>query len=193
MAEWRELAHVKEHTPRELGDSVVVQNQAGNKPLRWTRRGVVLEVLPNRQYKVRMDGSRMIKLRNRKCPRKFTPVHQNLGDKLRKLPPTVTVHTPACQINSYTEPGLPVQQHPQPDTRPDLPVPKQQPVTDTAPPPSLPQPETVWHPQQDLEPQVDWPSAVEPEQAQLPALIYPSAYPVVVTRLSPAGSKITTC
>ena len=171
----------------------MVQDQAGNKPLRWSRRGVVVDVLPNRQYKVRMDGSRMITIRNIKCPRKFTPIHENLGDKLRKLPPTVTVYTPANQINSDTEPGLPVQKHPQSDTRPNLPVPEQQPVTDTAPPPSLPQPETVWHPQQDLEPQVDWPSAVEPDQAQLPALIYPSAYPVVVTRLSPAGSKITTC
>ena len=38
----------------------MVQNQAGNKPLKWLTRGVVVEVLPNRQYKVRMDGSRMI-------------------------------------------------------------------------------------------------------------------------------------
>ena len=160
----------------------MVQNQAGNKPLRWSRRGVVVDVLPNRQYKVRMDGSRMITLRNRKCPRKFTPIHENLGDKLRKLPPTVPLHTPASQTNSDTEPEVPVQQHPQPDTRPDLPVAEKQPVTDTAPPPSL-------HPQQDLEPQLDWPSAVKPEQAPLPALIYPARSPV---RISSRSKKVVT-
>ena len=69
----------------------MVQNQAGNNALRCSRRGVVVEVLPNRQYRVRMVGSRRI----RKFPRKFTPIHENLGDKLRKLPPTVPVHTPA--------------------------------------------------------------------------------------------------
>ena len=109
MAEWRELAlakssakaqdnlssHVKEDAPLELGDSIMVQNQAGNKPLRWSRRGVMVEVLPNRQYKVRMDRSRRITLRNTEFPCNFTTIHENQGDKLRKLPPTVPVHTPA--------------------------------------------------------------------------------------------------
>ena len=108
MAEWRELGlpnrsakaqenlstHVKEHAPLELEDSVMVQNQAGNNALRCSRRGVVVEVLPNRQYRVRMVGSRRIRLRNRKFPRKFTPIHENLGDKIRKLP----------KLSQYTPP-----------------------------------------------------------------------------------------
>ena len=43
---------------------------------------------------------------------------------------------------------------------------------------SLPQQDTVWQPQQDLDPQLDWPTAVEPEQAPLPALMYPTISPV---------------
>ena len=119
VAEWRELGlpnrsakaqenlstHVKEHAPLELEDSVMVQNQAGNNALRCSRRGVVVEVLPNRQYRVRMDGSRRIRLRNRQFLRKFTPIHENLGDKIRKLPPTFPVHTRASQVNSDTESG----------------------------------------------------------------------------------------
>ena len=52
----------------------MVQNLLGNNPKRWDKRGVVLEVLPHRQYKVKMDGSRYITLRNRKHLRKFEPV-----------------------------------------------------------------------------------------------------------------------
>ena len=54
-----------------------------------------MEVLPNRQYKIRMDRSRRITLRNTEFPCNFTTIHENQGDKLRKLPPTVPVHTPA--------------------------------------------------------------------------------------------------
>ena len=45
-----------------------------------------MEVLPNRQYRVRLDGSKRIMLCNRKFLHKFTPVH----DHNRKLVPTVT-------------------------------------------------------------------------------------------------------
>ena len=87
-AEWRELAlarrgqkihdRLSEHTrdlkPLVVGDNVMVQNLLGNNPKRWDKRGVVLEVLPHRQYKIKMDGSRRISLRNRKHLKKFKPV-----------------------------------------------------------------------------------------------------------------------
>ena len=121
IAEWRELAlakrsakdqenlstHVKEHAPLELGDHVMVQNQAGNQPLRWSKRGVVVQVLPNRQYQVRMDGSRRITLRNRKFLRKFTPLHEDPSDTLRKLPSNVPEHTPTGQQATHTYPAVP--------------------------------------------------------------------------------------
>ena len=52
----------------------MVQNLLGNNPLRWDKRGVIIEVLPNRQYRVKMDGSKRVSLRNRKHLRKFKPI-----------------------------------------------------------------------------------------------------------------------
>ena len=80
--------------PLELGDHVMVQNQTGNQPLRWAKRGVVVEVLPYRQYKVRMDGSRRISLRNRKFLRKFIPIREDYGNSPMPLPTTDTSYTP---------------------------------------------------------------------------------------------------
>ena len=74
IAGWREQAlarrclkikeklseHARDLPPLSLGDAVLVQNQLGNNPRRWEKRGVVVEVLPHRQYKVMMDGSRRI-------------------------------------------------------------------------------------------------------------------------------------
>ena len=88
VADWRELAlapraakaherlqvGTKELQPLDEGDCVLIQNQEGNHPKRWDKRGRVIEVLPNRQYKVMVFGSRRITLRNRRFLRKFKPV-----------------------------------------------------------------------------------------------------------------------
>jgi hypothetical protein len=61
VAEWREMAlakrsannqenlstQVKEHAHLAVGDHVMIQNQAGKKPLRWNKRGLVVEILPH--------------------------------------------------------------------------------------------------------------------------------------------------
>ena len=135
IAEWRELAlakrsvkdqenlstHVKEHAPLELGDHVMVQNQTGNQPLRWSKRGVVVQVLPNRQYQVRMDGSRRITLRNRKFLRKFMPLHEDPSDRLKQPPTSVPDITPVSQQPSPTYPAVPCV--PPTEQRPHLPMP----------------------------------------------------------------------
>ena len=86
--EQRELALAKRYARQEevwsehtrtlpelpAGAQVSVQNQAGNKPKRWDRTGTIVEVLPHQQYKVRMDGSGDISLRNRRFLRKITPI-----------------------------------------------------------------------------------------------------------------------
>ena len=88
IAQWRELAlakrcskvleklseHVKDLPALKVGDLVAVQNQLGNNPRRWDRRGVIVEVLPHRQYKILLDGSRRLTLRNRKFIRLFKPL-----------------------------------------------------------------------------------------------------------------------
>ena len=49
--------HAKELKELKVGQSVKVQNQAGNYGKRWARTGTVVEVGPGpRQYAVRMDG-----------------------------------------------------------------------------------------------------------------------------------------
>lgn len=87
--EWSELANAREqaylrrhnnattnHERRELpdliiGDSVTIQNQTGNNPRRWDKTGQIIETLPHRQYKIRVDGSRRVTLRNKRFVRKI--------------------------------------------------------------------------------------------------------------------------
>ena len=69
---WAE--HTKTLPELPVGSVVRVQNQTGNKPKRWDRTGLIVEVLPHLQYKVRMDGSGDISLRNRRFLRKITPI-----------------------------------------------------------------------------------------------------------------------
>ena len=80
IADWRELAlarrcksiheklseRTKDLPELKIGDLVIVQNQLGNNPRRWDKRGVIVQALPNRQYYVRVDGSRRLTSRNRK-------------------------------------------------------------------------------------------------------------------------------
>ena len=68
---WSE--HTRELKPLDIGDNVYVQNLTGNNPLRWERTGVVVEMKPFKQYKIKLDGSGRVILRNRKSLRKFTP------------------------------------------------------------------------------------------------------------------------
>ena len=69
--------HTKTLPELAVGVQVSVQNQTGNKPKRWERTGVVVEALPYQQYRIRMDGSRDLTLRNRRFLRRITPI-QNL-------------------------------------------------------------------------------------------------------------------
>ena len=88
--EWREIAEeretalanrlVKPPPPRKtlvplgVGQTVQVQNQTGRQSKRWQNTGTVIEELPNRQYKVMVDGSRRVTLRNRKFLKAISPI-----------------------------------------------------------------------------------------------------------------------
>ena len=109
VAEWREKALCRRATadherlstrtanlpPLKVGQTVLVQNQTGNHPLQWDRRGVVMEVLPFRQYKVMLDGSRQLTLRERKFLRAFTPVSPAPLPASRSTPPPQSAASPA--------------------------------------------------------------------------------------------------
>ena len=58
----------------------MIQNQLGNNPKRWDKRGVVVQADPKtRQYKVMTFGSRRLTLRNRRFLRQYTPIHTPPG------------------------------------------------------------------------------------------------------------------
>ena len=57
----------------EVGDTVAIQNQHGNKPLRWDRTGTVIELGEFDKYLIRVDGSNRVTIRNRKFVRKISP------------------------------------------------------------------------------------------------------------------------
>ena len=56
-------AHARTLPPLKVGDDIMVQNQRGNYPRHWDKRGVVVEVLPHDQYQVKVEGSRKLTLR----------------------------------------------------------------------------------------------------------------------------------
>ena len=62
-------ANANSLTPLDIGDSVAVQN----KQKRWDKLGQVVEVLPDRQYLIKVDGSGRVTKRNRKFLRKIHP------------------------------------------------------------------------------------------------------------------------
>jgi hypothetical protein len=126
------LAIALQLPPLEIGDHVMLQNQLGNKPKRWDKRGVVVQADPKtRQYKVMAFGSRRLTLRNRRFLRKYTlintppgmPTGLQLGQRLggqnpvqstegetSRSPPANAPMTPAPVSNqptTYTQYTLP--------------------------------------------------------------------------------------
>ena len=86
--------NVKKLKPLEVGDACVVQNQSGNYPKRWDKTSTVIEIGKFDQYRVRMDGSRRITLRNKKFLRKVDSFKDTF------VPATPRACYPQCQIQS---------------------------------------------------------------------------------------------
>ena len=72
--------------PLKVGDSVAIQNQTGNHPLKWQKTGTIAEALPHKQYTVVVDGSRKATLRNRKFLRKIAPMTRDIYSDISDLP-----------------------------------------------------------------------------------------------------------
>ena len=66
--------HSKTLPPLHIGDSVTIQNPVNR---RWDTSGKVVEILPDRQYRIQVNGSRRITLRNRRFLRKGKPINEN--------------------------------------------------------------------------------------------------------------------
>ena len=63
--------HSRQLVPLQQGDRVMIQNQNGRFPKKWDKSGVIVEVRPNDQYTVKVDGSGRLTLRNRRFLRKY--------------------------------------------------------------------------------------------------------------------------
>lgn len=77
--------------PLALGERVFLQNQQGPSPNKWDRSGVVVESLGHDQYRVRIDGSGRLTLRNRRFLRGYTPVVTGA----QQLPPPPSLPRPS--------------------------------------------------------------------------------------------------
>ena len=192
IAAWRERALCRRTTadherlcartadlpPLRIGQSVLVQNQAGNHPRQWDHRGTVIEALPFRQYWIRLDGSRRLTLRNRKFLRVFTPVT-----------PASSVPTRVPATVPY--PGPPMPASPRPTSTPPAPhsPSSEPPGSRTEPPPTAgplqpafgpPAPRPAWPNPAPLTPQLTPPRpSIPPSVASQvrDALPSPSASP----------------
>ena len=73
-------------------DRVLLQNQHGPNPTKWDRSGLVVEPLGYDQYRVKVDGSGRLTLRNRRFLRPYTPI--SLPNPQRSATPSPS---PPCQ------------------------------------------------------------------------------------------------
>ena len=64
--------HARPLKPLRHGDNVLIQNQRGRHPTKWSNSGVVVETKPNDQYVVKVTGSGRLTLRNRRFLRSYT-------------------------------------------------------------------------------------------------------------------------
>ena len=107
-----------------------MQNQAGNTPLKWNNTGTVVEVKPHRQYRIMIDGSRRITLRNRRFIKKIQPslrnytsahdipLHNILQDLSGAMPNGRTLPAQPMSPIDFCEAGQPTEcMHPMENTR----------------------------------------------------------------------------
>ena len=78
-------AHSKHLRPLSLGEKVFLQNQKGPSANKWDRSGVVVEDAGHDQYRIKVDGSGRVTLRNRRFLRAYTPATPSIQPDL--LPP----------------------------------------------------------------------------------------------------------
>ena len=94
--------HARPLIPLKLGQKCFVQNQMGNAPKRWDRTGTVVDVLGHDQYRIKIDGSGRLTLRNRRFLRSFVPASSIIQT------PTTHLSSPISEP-SVSEPGQQVE------------------------------------------------------------------------------------
>ena len=90
----RTMESLKEHSrtlrPLTVGERVFFQNQQGANPTKRDRSGVVQETPGHDQYRVKVDGSGRLTLRNRRFLRAYTAANPSIdqGPRAQQHPPS---------------------------------------------------------------------------------------------------------
>ena len=89
--------HTRLLAPLSLGDKVFLQNQRGSHPKKWDKSGTVAELGNYDQYRVKVDGSGCLSLRNMR----FLPI----GDPLSNLRQPYGLATGAVPLTNSNSPN----------------------------------------------------------------------------------------
>ena len=86
--------------------SIIIQNRGHKFNRQWLKTGFIVEVLPNRQYKIRIHGSSHITFQNRRFIKKLsTPTPTIYVSPTNTLTPWSTIPT---QVDGTTSPTTPL-------------------------------------------------------------------------------------
>ena len=102
----RTTESLKEHSrhlrPLAIGENVLLQNQQGTSSNKWDRSGIVVESAGHDQYRIKVDGSGRLTLRNRRFLRAYSPAVPSIKQQqLSPLPlATFTPHSKPTPITS---------------------------------------------------------------------------------------------
>ena len=99
-------AHSRPLRPLAIGDRVFVQNQRGPNPNKWDRSGLVVESAGNDQYRVKIDGSGRLTLRNCRFLRAYTPIETSSKQRSESppVPPYSHQQQPLSPMTDSTVP-----------------------------------------------------------------------------------------
>ena len=85
--------------PLPVGSKVLVQNRGSYRKGKWDRSGKIMEVLPNRQYHVKLDGSGRVTLQNRRFIREVSIPPLSTTNDFRFSSISATVPTTTVQVH----------------------------------------------------------------------------------------------
>ena len=128
--------HSRPLRPLALGEKVFLQNQQGPCPNKWDRSGVVVESPSHDQYRVKVDGSGRLTLRNRRFLWAYTPATPHTHTQQQPNTPVPPLRFSGCQplpiipkvITQHTEDG-PCDAAPPTSLPPDTVQPSEPPTT----------------------------------------------------------------
>jgi hypothetical protein len=110
LANKREMDHqrwsyrTKDLDELEVGTAVAIQNQRGQNPTKWEKTGIIIENKPNSKVMIRVNGSRLVTLRNRRFVR---PMETTLRTTTRQAPARRKMTTPPTIRQEQTREPLP--------------------------------------------------------------------------------------